>query len=142
MPVKLTVNIMHHKQLPIHFYHVIVATLGQISPETATLFQLVICGFVSFYRIFADLPQQHAIKPERSTSKATFCHFSCLPVSTPPLATFLSQYLANTITVAKRRLRLLFNLASHYNVLLHSSVAANYNAVSTCNLLAQRRFGL
>jgi hypothetical protein len=51
MPVKLTVNIMHHKQLPIHFYHVIVATLGQISPETATLFQLVICGFVSFYRI-------------------------------------------------------------------------------------------
>jgi hypothetical protein len=42
---------MHHKQLPIHFYHVIVATLGQISPETATLFQLVICGFVSFYRI-------------------------------------------------------------------------------------------
>lgn len=38
-----------HKQLPIHLCHVIVATLGQISPETATVFQLLQCSFVTFW---------------------------------------------------------------------------------------------
>jgi hypothetical protein len=65
------------RQLPIHgFCSVIVLMLGQILPETATLFQLLLCGFAAFYRIL-PIMQPRAIKRERRRKQRSVAYHAC-----------------------------------------------------------------
>jgi hypothetical protein len=60
------------RRLPIHYCRVIVATLGQISPEIATVFHLLLCGLAAFYAI---LPIMRQRKLERRQKQRTVaCH--------------------------------------------------------------------
>ena len=101
---------------------------------------LLLCCFLFYFARSAAMARN-----QNQTTKATISRPACLPVSTARLATFVSQCLACTIAFAKRRLRLLFNLASHLHAVSHEFVFAKYNnnnAFSTNNLLAERRFSL
>lgn len=102
-----------------------------------------LCCFLSYFGNH-DHTGTGFSEPGFEASKATIFCFSCVPASTARLATFLSQRLANTIAFANWQLRLLFTLASHLHAVSHVFVVAynNNNTVSTCNVLAERWFGL
>ena len=53
---------------------VMFATVCQISPETATLFQLLLYCFVAFCSILPVLPQWHAIKTKRRKQRSVAQH--------------------------------------------------------------------
>jgi hypothetical protein len=68
---------MATKHLPIRcFCSVNVATLGQISPETATVLQLLLSGFVAFYRIL-PIMQRHALKSSRRRTQRSVAYHAC-----------------------------------------------------------------